>query len=341
MKEKIIFDTNTIRNTDINHFLGGRSDLHKFLKHADIIIPKIVLEEVKRQKKKKLREEKDKFLSNSYSKLLGIDPNSAKEFDIDNYIHKLESEEEIPFTSIEINDTSVLNEMTQLAIKKLPPFESKDNTDKGFKDAVIYFSILEYLKNHSSNEIFVCVKDIRLKEALDKHIEIKIIENYDEFLKMRSDQFDNEYFISQVAEYLNCEVKLIFVKGYYLNINDDKVVQVNKEDDEFLLIVDSGEIIESIKKEKVRIYIDKLINSSNFENTHHYVGLLNNEGLHFLSLENMIRILQASIDNTQIAWIIDDEDVKELIGKLYDVCKNQIKDDLRERLSSIFEIKIV
>jgi hypothetical protein len=45
--EKVIFDTNTLRNTEPKTFLGGRDDLKKFSKVAEIIFPDIVIEELK------------------------------------------------------------------------------------------------------------------------------------------------------------------------------------------------------------------------------------------------------------------------------------------------------
>ena len=53
MKEKVIFDTNIVRNTDINTFLGGRTELEQFLQDVDIVIPETVVQEIKRQKKTK------------------------------------------------------------------------------------------------------------------------------------------------------------------------------------------------------------------------------------------------------------------------------------------------
>ena len=53
MKEKVIFDTNIVRNTDINTFLVGRTELEQFLQDVDIVIPETVVQEIKRQKKTK------------------------------------------------------------------------------------------------------------------------------------------------------------------------------------------------------------------------------------------------------------------------------------------------
>jgi rRNA-processing protein FCF1 len=41
--------------------LGGRNELKNFLKDADIVIPEIVIQEIKRQKKKTLESDRDEF----------------------------------------------------------------------------------------------------------------------------------------------------------------------------------------------------------------------------------------------------------------------------------------
>jgi rRNA-processing protein FCF1 len=68
MKEKVIFDTNIICNKGANNFLGGRNELKNFLKDADIVIPEIVIQEIKRQKKEKLVNNRSQFFSNPLHK---------------------------------------------------------------------------------------------------------------------------------------------------------------------------------------------------------------------------------------------------------------------------------
>jgi len=67
--EKVIFDTNFIRNTEAKHFLGGRSELEKFAKVAELVFPDIVIEEIKNQKRKNLEKNKSSFLSNPYAEI--------------------------------------------------------------------------------------------------------------------------------------------------------------------------------------------------------------------------------------------------------------------------------
>jgi rRNA-processing protein FCF1 len=47
MKEKVIFDTNKVRNSGVNNFLGNRKQLELFLQDADIVIPETVIQEIK------------------------------------------------------------------------------------------------------------------------------------------------------------------------------------------------------------------------------------------------------------------------------------------------------
>jgi len=63
---KVIFDTNAVRNTDSNNFLGNRSELQQFSKIVEIIIPDIVIEELKRQKGRQLKSQKQSFLDNPF-----------------------------------------------------------------------------------------------------------------------------------------------------------------------------------------------------------------------------------------------------------------------------------
>jgi hypothetical protein len=82
------------------------------------------------------------------------------------------------FLSYGTKNNDVLPKITDLALDKKPPFEGGDGTDKGFKDALIYFLVLEYLQETPNKKVFVCVKDKRLKEAFNKHHNIIVVENH-------------------------------------------------------------------------------------------------------------------------------------------------------------------
>lgn len=62
--------------------------------------------------------------------------------------------------------------------------------------------------------------------------------------------------------------------------------------------------------------ISKLVNTTNFENTHKQISRLS-ELFSEITTEEALIILQAIIDNNQIGWIADDEDVRSFYTKLY------------------------
>lgn len=336
MKEKVIFDTNIVRNTDINTFLGGRNELEQFLQDVDIVIPETVVQEIKRQKKQKLSTNKNKFLSNPFHKLLAVDEATTNAFDIEGHIESLIFGEAIPFERIDLKSNDVLPLIKELALNKKPPFESSDNTDKGFKDALIYFTVLEYLQEIPNKNVFVCVKDGRLKEAFDKHHNIIVIENYQEFKKQSISQFFDDYFIEKVNVELSVDCTKENIKEYWHNIVDNQIVLLEIDEEEYLLEVDTGEIVSTSNPHKFKESINDLINTGNFETTHTQIEQLT-PFLNYLSDDEIIDILNASYSNEQIKRIIEDDDVKEFVGILYDSKAELLESDVAQFLKEILD----
>ena len=325
MRDKVIFDTNTIRNTEINTFFGGRKELELFVQDADIIIPFTVVEEIKRQKKAVLKSKRDSFVSNPFHKLRGINEVDTKSFDIDAYIQKLIDEETIPFEVIDLKDNNVLPLIKELAIAKQPPFEEADGTDKGFKDALIYFSVLEYLQEVPNKYVFVCAKDNRLGEAFKNNPNVFVVKDYSEFKQHSISQFFDDYFIEKVNEELGITITKENIKEYWYNINDNKVVLIEFEGQEYVIETDSGEIINSNYRSNYTTLIDELVISDSFYQTDKLVDLLLPYTI-FFNNEDILKILNASWKNNQISWIIHKPQIKELIGPLY-ISKKEFLDN--------------
>jgi hypothetical protein len=230
-----------------------------------------------------------------------------------------------------------LPEIKQLALKKLPPFESNNGTDKGFKDTYIYFTILEYLKNvPDKKDVFVCVKDKRFKEAFENHPDIYAIESFQEFLDFRLSQFQDSYFLGKIEEEISIKIKKDQVKNFWYNIMDNKNVRIEIENEEYILEVDSDEIVNTSKTELYLPNIEQLVLSSNFSTTVNTVKQLM-PYVNYFSNEEIFNILAASFSNEKIKWIIEDEDVKEFIGTLYKAKSELVKDDVAEFLKEIFK----
>lgn len=325
MKEKVIFDTNTIRNPEMNNFLGNRIELEQFSHVADIVIPFVAIEEIKRQKRNTIKSKKDSFIGNPFHNLFGLQAEITKAFDIEAYIEKLLLEETFKFEIIDLKSNEVLPQIKELALLKKPPFEESDNTDKGFKDALIYFSVLEYLQEVENKYVFVCAKDNRLGDAFKDHPNIFYIKNYEEFKQFSITQFFDDYFIQKLNDELGTEIKKENIKEYWININDNKVVLIEYEGDELVIETDSGEIINSIPRGEYSVLIDALVNSTSFNQTDEVVAELVSLK-EFFNNEEILKILNASWKNNQIRWIIDKPQIRELLGPLY-VSRKEIIDD--------------
>ena len=100
------------------------------------------------------------------------------------------------------------------------------------------------------------------------------------------------------------------------------------EGEKIAVEVDAGDIVAF---EKVLAYsesINTLINSGTFTTTHSAIEALN-PYLHFLSDDEILKILQSTQQNNQIFGIANDEDVKQLLSNLYESKKELLAPDLK------------
>jgi hypothetical protein len=70
---------------------------------------------------------------------------NIEEVNIDEIIQTLIDKENIRYEIIKLKNPNALYQIKNLAIKKEPPFVPHNGSDKGFKDAYIYFTVLESL----------------------------------------------------------------------------------------------------------------------------------------------------------------------------------------------------
>jgi hypothetical protein len=326
--EKVIFDTNFVRNVDPKKFLGGRSELERFSEVAEIILPDIVIGEIKSQKRRILASKKQSFLDNPFHWIKNLNDDETKNFDIEAHITELEKNETIEYEVINLSDYSVLEQMKDLALRKKPPFEAGDNTDKGFKDACIYFATLEYLQEISDKVIFVCCKDGRLKEAFKQHPNIIIIETFDEFVQHSIISFYSDYFVGKLKLEVHADITKENIIDYWVNINDNRVLLIEVDGERYVVEVDSGEVVEFKMCDEYSGAIDDLINSYSTESTHAAIAQLS-PYLHFLSDDEILKILAAFTQNNQIYGIVSDIDVKEFISALYENKKEILSSELK------------
>jgi len=336
MKYKVIFDTNSIRNAEsLSDFLGGRTDLESFSKVADLIIPDLVIEEIKAQKRKHLISKRDSFLSNPFHLLRKLNESDTKDFDIEKWILELAEKEKIPYKLISLSESGILEKMKKLCLECQPPFE--EGSDKGFKDTYIYFTILEFLDKCDDKNIFVVTKDERLRDAFLGKIRVRIVRNYDEFEKYIDNYFSEEYFINRLKEEVDIKINKDCIKDSWLNIDDNWVLKIECEESLYLVEVDfaTKEII-YFTNSNISEIVDRLALTGSFSTTHNTISELS-DNIRYLSGDNILILVKAAVENEQIYWVSEDEDVKEFFKKIYQFKSQIIPEEIKEQFIQYFK----
>ena len=175
-----------------------------------------------------------------------------------------------------------------------------------------------------------------MKEAFQKHPNIIVVQNYSEFIQNSIVRFYDEYFIEKLKSEVLADISRDSIISFWKNINENHVLLIEVDTEKYAVEVDSGEIIAF---EKVSTYSDtmkSLIDAGAFATTHSSIENLT-PYLHFLSDNEILKILNAVRANEQINWIIGDEDVKQFVTTLYDRKKEIIPSDLANEIKLILE----
>ncbi len=292
MKVKVIFDTNIIKDTNPESFLGGRVELQKFAEIAEIILPDLVIEELKCQKRKELEKNKGLFLKNPFHWLRNINQEDTENFDNEAHITELENKEDIKYTIIHLKNHSVLDQIKELAINELPPFQTGG---KGFKDTYIYFTILEYLQTIPDKYVFVCTKDKVFQTALQKHLNIKVIENFEEFEKNIGLNIPSEYTLQEIQELYEG----IEYRDKWLNIENNWVLSFTEKNHKRFILFDSvaNEMIGTVvSTQDLSILLADLNEDKSYNDMGIFIRGLEKYYLYF-SKDHFLQILQSSTDN--------------------------------------------
>ncbi len=206
----LVFDTNFIRLNDkdiesFDEFVLHRFDkLNEFLddyKLSDkitLLIPEIVLLELTHQKKSKLNSwiNTIKEYSENFSQIKDF-LNKLSEIDVDKHIEKLKQEKikDLEIVSIPEDKKRLFEEILIQCVEKRAPFIEGDS-DKGFKDAILFISLKEYSVNFSETTFVLFSKD---KAFSDDTCSKKLIEEFSKTgnnLKIESN-YDVEGFIKK------------------------------------------------------------------------------------------------------------------------------------------------
>lgn len=139
MKRAITFDTNILRK--YKYFENIKKEISRLSQFGDIYITEVVLDELAKHFSSELHE---KVVANSSTlEAIGFG------IDIPLLTEEIKSMKAIKETITSIFNSKVilrnnvsLDQVYERAIIKIPPFDEKKTSDKGFKDSVLWFSIL-------------------------------------------------------------------------------------------------------------------------------------------------------------------------------------------------------
>lgn len=174
MKTYLVFDTNALKNggnkyKDFNVFnvhsrvlnLINKIEKSDSLDSFEILVPKISMEELKQQQLEKYKETYVE-LNEKYNQLKNLSFIKLEETSRVDYSQKLDEliEQFIENNNIEILDVCSEDRFYKIvnrALRKRAPFRGGNggDSDKGFKDALIWESLLEFSLTHSGKFVFI------------------------------------------------------------------------------------------------------------------------------------------------------------------------------------------
>lgn len=286
MLRKLFLDTNVINATDQSffHLFGMRSELERLEKDFDILIPGVVFDEVIEHKKDLFEREKNKLANSKLASLVNIDTSPVEDLTFEELIETMKANEKIEYTICELSDTGrFFKKFYPLAIRHDPPFGK--GSDKGFKDACISEVIEEYIDRNPDEEcVFLITKDDRMFEyfntAQDKVLVFKTADEAIRYVHSDNECPKNEIKLDMKDEHARGNISIIE------------------------------------NKSKIDHLIHELKHSSSFASTHAYIAQLSKRA-NSLSGQDKIDLLKAAIKNSQILWLLRDEDVSDFFSPIF------------------------
>lgn len=253
MSDAVFLDTSTLRNADPMRFFGNTARLQQIARLAPIYVPDVVIEEIKWQKRERLRGQFSKFTENYFFAKVECEQDVLEEH-IEERIAELygTAAEELPFQIKKLeDDPEHIRHLLDLAMQKKAPFEI--GTDKGFKDACIYLTILQHL-DATRDMVFLFTDDGRLRDSFNGHERVMTLKEPNQYFDYRSSFFRERYFLEQLTEgfenldYTPDGIKITeeVIKSTAVNDDDDWLLEIEVNEESWHVTVDfySKEVLE-------------------------------------------------------------------------------------------------
>jgi hypothetical protein len=321
-KIAVIFDTNACRSRrDTQHLFGERQILNEIASRAVILVPKIVADELIQQNIEGTIENIEGLKRNTLLSELGFDNRILDTLDSNIHAQKIYENETITHRVVELqNLEKVFRKIESWSIAGNAPFnertkDGKNNSDKGFKDAIVACTIDEIIAAKEFDTYYLACHDSRLKDYFKDNKNITCLTPKEILDELKKEFFD-EYTLDRVKDELSWPS--IVLKNDWININLDIVGQFDYEEYENLIIFDrtSKEIIEIT--DFLSIYDSNILNlSGSFSATHEAVAKIT-ESINYYNQDELLNVKLGLTTNDQVYSIGSDDDVKALAKQIYD-----------------------
>lgn len=255
-KTLIVFDTNAFYNksNDLYHTFCPINDFSNFLnflqrkklrKQYIVAIPQMTVKEVVKQKKELVKNKIDDY--QKINKFFGIEKN-IKTVDVEKQILSYISQQHIQILPFPKNLQNIIERATE---KKNPFRKSGDNSDAGFKDVILWESILIHRHKVTSVIFFTRDKDFS-EQVLVPEFKEKFPNKEIVFLSLQGTDFQTAF----------QKLKTKVIKDNILAIAKDILARKKTEIYEFLLnkyqikfqdILDYQNKIQVISEQDVKI----------------------------------------------------------------------------------------
>ncbi|MBG9749810.1 PIN domain-containing protein [Bacillus thuringiensis] len=188
MKTYIIFDTNILYMRDYKDFsifeinsiyaeVQGKIERNNVIDRFELMVPEITIKELFKQQLQSYSTHIETMKSSylKFEQIYDIDLRIDEKFDYENFLDK-KKEQYISSKAISILPICKEEKFVRIverALNKEAPFEGKDKkSDKGFKDALIWESLLEFAEMNDGEYIFFTADKGFKKELEHEFIEV-------------------------------------------------------------------------------------------------------------------------------------------------------------------------
>ena len=172
-----------------------------------------------------------------------------------------------------------------------------------------------------------------------------MISSFEDFQKKSMFYFIDDYFIDSLTKYLEEKLNNPFliikrenIKNVWESINWNKIILVKIDDDFYVIEYEDWEFLDYSNIKEYKDYVENLINSYSFQQTHLSITYLRSY-IKYLNNNEIEAILNAVLDNNQIWWIIDDEDVREFVLDIFNTKSYLLSEEKIIELNELLWIK--